>query len=258
MDIRKINREAWDKRVREGDTWTRPVTSEQVAQARQGEWAIYLTPCKAVPKTWYPPLQGADVLGLASGGGQQGPLLAAAGANVTIFDNSPAQLAQDRMVAERDGLSICTVEGDMRDLSIFPDASFDLIIHPVSNVYVPDILPVWQEAARVLRVGGSILSGFDNPDWHIFDWPEYEKGQLVVKNPLPTSTLTELSAEGLRAHLTRGDAIEYSHTLEEQIGGQISAGLAITGMYEDRDYPAWNDLASKYIPNYFATRATKL
>jgi len=30
---------------------------------------------------------------LASGGGQQGPVLAAAGAHVTVFDNSPRQLA---------------------------------------------------------------------------------------------------------------------------------------------------------------------
>ena len=67
---------------------------------------------------------------------------------VTIFDNSPAQLEQDRRVAEREGLEICLVEGDMADLSVFADACFDLIFHPVSNLFVPNVLPVWREAAR--------------------------------------------------------------------------------------------------------------
>ena len=92
---------------------------------------------------------------LASGGGQQGPILAAAGADVTVFDNSPRQLEQDRYVADRDGLHLQTVEGDMRDLSCFPDESFDLIVHPVSNVFVPDVKPVWREAYRVLKPGAT-------------------------------------------------------------------------------------------------------
>ena len=89
-----------------------------------------------------PPLAGADVLCLAAGGGQQGPILAAAGADVTVFDNSPRQLAQDRLVADRDGLAIRTIEGDMADLSAFADASFDLVVHPVSNVFAADVRPV--------------------------------------------------------------------------------------------------------------------
>jgi len=51
--------------------------------------------------------------------GQQGPILAAAGADATVFDNSPRQLQQDCQVAEREGLDLRTVEGDMRDLSCF-------------------------------------------------------------------------------------------------------------------------------------------
>ena len=140
MDIRKYNRGAWDMAVARGSEWTIPVGPEVIAAARRGEWRIILTPEKPVPREWFPDdLAGVDVLCLASGGGQQGPVLAAAGATVTVFDNSPAQLAQDRLVADREGLSLRTVEGDMRDLSIFADASFDLIIHPVSNLFAPDV-----------------------------------------------------------------------------------------------------------------------
>ncbi len=128
MDIRAYNRAAWDLAVEEKSPWSIPVGPEVTAAARQGQWQIILTPTIPVPRAWFPEdLHGLDLLCLASGGGQQGPVLAAAGAAVTVFDNSPRQLAQDRYVAGRDGLALRTVEGDMRDLSIFADASFDLI-----------------------------------------------------------------------------------------------------------------------------------
>ena len=150
-DILDYNRHAWDRKVERGSPYTIPVAPEDVARARNGIWSLGLTPTKPVPVDWFPPLAGLDVLCLASGGGQQGPILAAAGANVTVFDNSPNQLAQDRTVADREGLAIETVQGDMADLSAFHDARFDLIFHPVSNVFAPDVKPVWKEAFRVLR-----------------------------------------------------------------------------------------------------------
>ena len=258
MDIREHNRTVWDKQVEWGENeWTIPVEPEVIAAARRGEWAIDLSPTKTVPETWFPDLVGCDVLCLASGGGQQGPVLAAAGANVTVFDNSPQQLAQDRFVAERDKLEIVTVEGDMRDLSAFPDQSFDLIIHPVSNCFIPDVRPVWAEAFRVLRPGGALLAGYNNPARYLFDWDAYERGILEVKHKIPYSD-AELSEEKRRRQLESGECLEFSHTLETQIGGQIEAGFLIAGFYEDTDKEEDGDLLSKYMPVYVATRALKL
>ena len=49
-----------------------------------------------VPRHWFPAsIKGTALLCLASGGGQQGPVLAAAGADVTVFDTSPRQLGRD-------------------------------------------------------------------------------------------------------------------------------------------------------------------
>lgn len=95
MNIREYNRDAWDREVGHGNRWTVPVSSEVIDAARRGEWGIVLTNGKPAPRDWFPELAGLDVLCLASGGGQQGPILAAAGAHVTVFDNSPQQLAQD-------------------------------------------------------------------------------------------------------------------------------------------------------------------
>ncbi len=256
MDIRNYNRAAWNRLVDQRNRWTIPVSSEVIEAARQGNWEILLTPTKAVPQSWFPPkLLGLDVLCLASGGGQQGPVLAAAGAKVTVLDNSPRQLAQDRLVAQRDQLQLTTVEGDMADLSMFPNERFDLIFHPVSNCFVPELKPVWQEAHRVLRSGGILLSGFNNPVIYIFDLDLADQGQLEVKYSLPYSDLTSLSEDQRRIYLEKGWPLEFSHSLEDQIGGQIEAGFAIVGMYEDINPET---VFAKYMPSFIATKAIKV
>lgn len=258
MDIRAYNREAWNRQVAEDNQWTRPVGSEVIAAARRGEWQVVLTAVKPVPHDWFPPLAGCDVLGLACGGGQQGPIFAAAGAHVTVFDNSPAQLAQDRGVAEREGLALRTVEGDMADLSAFPDGSFDLVFHPVSNVFAAAVRPVYREVARVLRRGGTLLAGFMNPDVYIFDRDAIDRrGVLRVKYPLPYADAEHLPQRQLHRMIQDGWPLEHSHTLEDQIGGQCDAGLAVIGFYEDRFAPEDGDVPSQYMPAFFATRALK-
>jgi SAM-dependent methyltransferase len=254
MNVLDYNREAWNRQVESGNPWTIPVTSEQIAAARRGEWSVVLTENKPVPREWFPPPAGCDVLCLASGGGQQGPILSAAGANVTVFDNSPRQLERDRSVAERDGLALKTAQGDMADLSRFADESFDLVFHPVSNVFAPDVRPVWREAFRVLRRGGVLLAGFNNPAFYIFDWKLAEAGILQVRHALPYSDLHSLSDEERQKIIDEGAPLEFSHTLSDQIGGQLEAGFTITGFYEDRHH---DTIIGKYMPTYVATRAVK-
>jgi SAM-dependent methyltransferase len=253
-DIRRYNALAWDKAVERESRWTTPVAPEEIAAAREGRWQIVLTPTKPIPAAWFPPLKGAAVLCLASGGGQQGPILAAAGARVTVFDNSPQQLAQDRYVARRDQLDLHTIEGDMRDLSRFADGAFDLIVHPTSNLFVPDIRPVWREAHRVLRPGGVLLAGFCNPILYIFDQELADQGVLQVRHKLPYSDLTSLSEDERALYLDDLQPLEFGHTLTDQLGGQLDAGFVLTGFYED----IWPETAlNDYTPTYIATRSTK-
>ena len=253
MDVRKYNQQKWDLQVEKGNPWTIPSSPERIAAAREGTWSVQLTEFKPVPREWFPKeLQGVNILCLASGGGQQGPVLAAAGANVTVFDNSPRQLEQDRKVATRDGLVLVTVEGDMRDLSVFGDGCFDLVFQPVSNVFCPEILPVWHEAYRVMSPGGILMVGFDNPDVFIFDTTLEEKGVLEVRYPLPFDA-TQLSDEDRLREFGQDGPLEFSHSLEEQIGGQLEAGFVLTGFYEDKQ----SSHIGKYIPGYFATRTVK-
>jgi SAM-dependent methyltransferase len=255
MDIRSYNRDAWDREVQGGQNrWSQPVDSETTAKARQGIFSIVLTENIPVPREWFPPLKGADVLCLASGGGQQGPILAAVGANVTVFDNSPAQLKQDQLVAEREALTLKTVEGDAANLSIFQDESFDLIFNPCSTVFMPDVRTVWKECYRVLRHGGILMTGSMNPVHYIFDLYKADEGILEVAHSIPYSDLTSIPKEDLDELMEKGLPVEFGHSLTDLLGGQCNAGFVITDMYEDY---MLDSLLHNYHPSYLATRAIK-
>ena len=255
MDIASYNRQAWDKAVEKNNKWTQVVSKEVIEQARSGKFEILLTPLKPIPSDWLGDVRGKTVLCLASGGGQQTPILAAAGAKVTVLDNSPNQLAQDQKVADREGLTITTVLGDMRDLSMFENNHFDLIVHPCSNSFIPNVEPVWQECSRVLKTGGHLLSGFINPCFYIFDYDSTVKGPLEVRHKLPYSDQSHLTEQELIQLTHDQEPLMFSHSLEALIQGQIDSGLIVTGLYED----TWNEgVLSEYLPTFIATKSTKL
>src|SRR5690348_1369177 len=213
FDVFAYNSASWDKRVESGDMWTVPVSSEVIRAARRGEWSIILTPTKPVPRHWFPPLKGCRLLALGSGGGQQSPVLAAAGASVTTFDASAAQLAQDKRVAERDGLAIRLEQGNFADLSRFADDSFDLVVHPTSNCFAPEVRPVWRECFRVLVPGGRLMAGFVNPVAFAVNLFRSSAEDLRIVNKLPYSDLDEAN---LQKRLTSGETLEWGHMLEDQ------------------------------------------
>lgn len=248
------NSKAWDKKVETGNEWTVAVEQQVIEQAKKGNWDIRVTPMKDVPKDWFPPIKGLKVLCLASGGGQQGPVLAAAGADVTVLDNSEKQLNQDKMIAERDGLTIHTVKGSMDDLSVFNDGSFDVIVHPVANVFVENVLLVWKEAHRVLKRNGILISGFVNPVVFLFDTELEQQGVLKVKHSIPYADPEDLPKHKVKKLIENNEALEFGHSLEDQIKGQIDAGFIVTGFYEDKG----GFVLDQYIHTYSATRSVKV
>ena len=258
QDVPALNRAAWNEQSNQAASpWVQPVDQDTIARARTGDWQVILTPTMPVPANWFGNIDNKDVLGLASGGGQQVPVLAAAGARVTSFDNSDTQLNKDAQVARREQLNIHLEQGDMADLSRFADASFDLIFHPVSNVFSENIVPVWRECFRVLRPGGRLLAGFMNPCFFLFDHEAIEAGEsLEVTFKLPYSDIEELSEEQIKRRVANGEAIEFSHSLDDQIGAQMRAGFIMLDFYEDR----WNNDATPlnaHMPTSMATLVVK-
>jgi SAM-dependent methyltransferase len=258
MNIQEYNSQAWDKAVENGISWSIPVSREAIERARGGAWEIILTPKKNVPREWFGEVRGKDILCLASGGGQHAPILAAAGARVVSFDNSARQLAQDRFVAERDDLEIGIEKGDAADLSRFAAESFDLIFHPCSNCFIPLLEPVWRGCFRILRRGGRMLVGFTKPEVFIFDRKaEEDEGVLRVRHSLLFSDIESIGDEERAEIIKSGRPLEFSHTLEEQIGGQIAEGFVITGFYEDY-WGNKENVFDKHLPAFIALKSEKL
>jgi 2-polyprenyl-3-methyl-5-hydroxy-6-metoxy-1,4-benzoquinol methylase len=252
MNVTNYNKTVWDRYVANKVRWTIPVSKEEIDDARNGIWNIILTPAIPVPHNWFPDLNGLKILGLASGGGQQGPILAAAGADVTIFDNSENQLNQDRKLSNELNLNIKTVQGDMKDLSIFADQSFDVVFNPCSVVFTDDVIPVWKECYRVLKSGGILMTGLINP---IIYQLKQDKEPFTLIYKQPYSDISSLPKEELDELIKNQETLEFGHTLTEQIGGQLNAGFLITDFFEDD----WNGekVIDQYLPSFFATRAIK-
>ncbi len=250
-----INSKTWDKWAEDGIDWSIPITHKEYINAKNGDWSVYLTPIKFVPKEWFLPFENSKILGLASGGGQQMPIFMALGANCTVFDYSESQLEREKIVAKREGYDINIIKGDMTKRLPFEDNSFDMIFHPVSNCYIEDVYHVWNECYRVLKKGGILLAGMDNPV--VFLVNDDGNLPLTIVNKLPYNPIKDSTDEEYKKMIDNFEGIQFSHSLEKQIGGQLKAKLILTDLYEDRNKKGWGVL-NEYTPQYIATRAIKL
>lgn len=248
MDYQKINAEVIDTWCLDGWQWGQPISHEIYEKALKGQWGVYLTPTKMVPHEWFGDLDGKKLLGLASGGGQQIPVFTALGASCTVLDYSAKQCESERLIAEREGYEVEVIQADMTKRLPFEDGTFDIIFHPVSNCYVEKVEPIFRECYRVLKKGGVLLGGYDIGINYIFDETEERVTYSLPFNPLKDKKLYEDSVKN-------NWGIQFSHTLEEQIGSQLRAGFRLTHLYEDTN--GEGNLHAHNVPSFVAVRAVK-
>lgn len=248
MKYQDINSKTIDRWIDEGWEWGIPISHETYLEVKKGNWSVLLTPTKPVPHSWFGDLKNKKLLGLASGGGQQIPIFSALGAKCTVLDYSEKQCESERIVAKREGYNVEILKEDMTEKLPFEDETFDIIFHPVSNCYVEKVEPIFKECYRVLKRGGILLSGLDIGTNYIVDENEEKIVYKLPFNPLKNNDqmkLLELEDCG----------IQFSHTIEEQIGGQLKAGFILTDIYEDTN--GSGRLHELNIPSFIATRAIK-
>ena len=249
MNYTDINAETIDRWVESGWEWGKPISHDEYLLELRVRWQMVLTPNKPVPKAWFPDLTDKRVLGLAAGGGQQMPIFAALGAKCTVLDYSVRQLESERLVSDREGYPIHIVRADMTKPFPFEDEAFDLIFHPVSNCYIQDVHHVWKECYRVLESGGLLMAGLDNGINFLFD----EEDESRITGTLPFDPLTNM--EQMESLRKRDDGVQFSHTIEEQIAGQIRAGFELVDVYEDTNSVGF--LKDHGVPTFWATLARK-
>lgn len=248
-EYQDINAQFIDKWVESGWEWGKPVNHETFLKAKEGIWSVLLTPTRAVPGEWFCRFRNARILGLASGGGQQIPVFAALGADCTVLDYSDRQLDSERLVAQREGYTVKIIKHDMTKRLPFEDNQFDLIFNPVSNCYIENLQPVWDECYRILKPDGILLAGFDIGINYVFNDEETEIIRSLPFNPLKDKKLYKMCIE-------EDWGIQFSHTIEEQLGGQLKAGFVLADIYQDIN--AEGNLHTHNIPSFYATKAVKL
>jgi len=249
MNYQDINAETIDRWIEEGWEWGKPISHETYEKAINGDWDVYLTPTKPVPHEWLGELKGKKLFGLASGGGQQMPVFTALGAECTVLDYSPRQIASEFLVAEREGYTINAIRGDMTKPLPFEDETFDIIFHPVSNCYIEETLPVFKECYRILKKGGILVCGLDNGMNFLVDEDEKQIINHMPFNPLKNEDQMKQLEE-------QDGGVQFSHTMEDQIGGQLKAGFVLTDLFEDTNGEGY--LHEMGICSFVATRAVKM
>ena len=226
------NARAWNRLAAERTPLTRPAADDAFADAR-----TWLGSGGTAGRNWLPDrLDGLDVLCLAAGGGKHGPLYAAAGARVTIVDLSSAMLDLDRQVARERRIDMEILQGSMDDLGMLAAARYDLVIHPVSTCYVPDVERVFAEVARVTKPGGRYVSQHKTPAslqasiepgvGGRYEFLHRQAGGM----PLPTEPPSRLRETGTH---------EFVHSITSLLGGICAAGFTIEDVCEpDHTQPA--------------------
>ncbi len=253
-DVANINRLAWNEEVLRGNYWSRIATEEEIRKAQNGKPEIMITPDSFVPFSWIEDAKDKRVLLLAGAGGQQTPIMAAFGSDVTTVDQSDGQLNQDRIALERYSLKADLIQADIRKTGLQSDA-FDFIINPVSFNFIEDVMPAYREVHRILKKGGYFLFGIANPILYAFD-ERCQERKLKIKYTLPYSDTTSLSEKQLQKRIKTKDTIEFSHTLDSIIGGLLKTGFVIEDFYSDR---AASEPTDSFVhDSYLAFKARKI
>jgi SAM-dependent methyltransferase len=267
--VAKYNVERWRALVEADALFTRPALNLDVVSARK----------MVDPEGRLGSLAGKDVLCLACGGGQQSAAFALLGANVTVFDLSEAQLRRDAEAAAHYGVNIKIEQGDMRDLSCFENEAFDIVYQAYSLGFVPDVSPVFQQVARVLRAGGTYYFNCANPFFLGLSERDWNGEGYTLKHPyLDGAEITYEDQDWVYDRNQASEPIrsprEYRHTLSTLISGLVEQSFVILHVSDYTDFypdsqaepgtwdhfvsvaPVWLSFRASYRPDVLPRTAT--
>jgi SAM-dependent methyltransferase len=253
-NYKTVSRGAWAYLAKHGCDSCQPYGPEHFGAARA--WLD--------SRKWLPWKRIRSVLCLACGGGQQAPLFASLGCEVTLADISPDQLAVDREAAKQHGFKIHCVEADMLQLTELYGREFDLVYQAVSACYVPDVRRLYAEVNRVTKPGGYYFVQHWNPV-HVqlaanrtWDGTAYR----VMRPQTPGKPIRARLAGDENNGAAKVDCWHYIHPLKHLIGGLCDAGFYILRFAESEDSdvsaePGTHAHLAAYLPSFYTIFARR-
>jgi SAM-dependent methyltransferase len=171
-----------------------------------------------------PDVDGLDVVELGCGGGQCSVALAERGATVTGIDVSPAELEHARELAEDHDVSnaIEWIEGDVRDLSMLEDDSFDVACNAWVFQWVDDLDACFEEAHRVLRPDARFVFSMPHPTYDLVDPETHEVVESYFDDPRQVYEF-----EGMDV-----DQVIYRHRIGDVYADLRAAGFDVEQLLE--------------------------
>ena len=244
------NQATWDRMVQAGSRFCQPATDEECRHSL----------ATLDTRGWLPKdVSGMQVLCLASGGGWQSILYAAAGAHVTVVDLSEAMLALDARESQRRGLSLSTIAASMDDLSMLAEAEFDIVHQPVSTCYVANVANVYREVARVLRDGGLYISQHKQPASLQISHRDPQNRYVIGVEYYHAGPLPVVDDKSYREPGT----VEYLHRWDQLVGELCRAGFTLEDLCEpsraDVNAPAGHFRhRGRFVPPYVRLKARRM
>ena len=246
MGYEEENMKAIDSWIEEGWEWGKPISEQEFLDAKEGKFSLFLTPTKPIPHHWLLPIKGKKVLGLAAGGAQQIPILSALGAHCALMDLNGKQIASDMDFALKHGYGLDIKQASFTEEFPFKDNTFDMVVNPVSLVYAEELEPIYEEIARVLKPNGVLLIGLDNGVNFLTDENEEKIVFTYPFNPL-------VHEDQMRSLRESDAGVQFSHGLQESIGGLLRNGFVIEDIFEDTN--GEGRLHEMKIPSFYVLKA---
>ena len=228
--IAEHNKQMWERLAKAGMNYTRPFGRPPKTKAGMRRFMDPRGRLKGVR------LDGARVLGLAAGGGWDPIIFAKLGATTTVFDISPTQLKTVADLAARQRVKVRLVRGNMKDLSVFPNGSFDVVWHCHSLVFVDDAERVLKEVGRILAPGGTYLLSTMHPTT-LRLYNTYKDGGWRPKisyfsdKPVPYMNEWDMTWTWGRKKVI-APTIEFGHRFETIVSGMVAGGMVVDGIWE--------------------------
>jgi len=256
----KLNKLWWEKMVKEECGFTQPwLNLDPVVVKKVANGLIKKVPQPLntiFPTSILKNIKGKSVLCLAGGGGQQSAVFSLLDAHVSVLDISKGQLENDKKAAKHYGYKVRTVQGDMSDLKVFENNTFDMVYQSPSMGYVPNVKKVYREVARVLKPGGIYVADAQNPLAQYIEETSWDgKGYRIT---VPYAVKEKQRSDNEKV-------IEYRHYLSDIFNNLVDCGFSIEHIEESppdlyqRNNPkpgTWSHLLL-YAPGIFVILAKK-